>query len=139
VETEVLPSKSTIPLPQSEPLEEVEPESIMGKVWGKLIVEETGAEITLSSGKSEILLGRTDPVRNIYPDVDLTLHGGELNGVSRMHARLEMQGNEITIEDLNSTNYTFLNRQKLEPGQRYPIQSGDEIRLGLLRMEYLVS
>ncbi len=124
-------------MPQFEPPVETAPEIDLGIVWGKLVVEETEAEIVLPPGKTEILIGRSDPVRNIFPDVDLTLHGGELNGVSRMHARLARQGAEMTIEDLNSTNFTFLNRQKLEPGQRYPVQSGDEIRLGLLRMEYL--
>jgi pSer/pThr/pTyr-binding forkhead associated (FHA) protein len=38
---------------------------------------------------------------------------------------------------LNSTNYTFLNRQRLQPGQRYPLKQNDEIRLGLLVLEYV--
>jgi len=131
---EIIPPAST-----PEPSMEIAPARELGVVWGKLIVGETGAEILLPTGKSELLIGRSDPVRNVFPDVDLTLHGGEISGVSRMHARLEMQGAEKTIEDLNSTNYTFLNRQKLEPGQRYPIHPGDEIRLGLLRLEYLAN
>ena len=136
---EIPASPSAVTSPQSAPELQVEsaPVSDLGVVWGKLIVGDTGAEILLPTGKSELLIGRSDPVRNIFPDVDLTPHGGELNGVSRMHAKLEIQGADKMIEDLNSTNFTFLNRQKLEPGQRYPIHNGDEIRLGLLRLEYL--
>jgi len=103
----------------------------------KLIVEETGSEINIPVGKSEILIGRSDPVRNVYPDIDMTPYGGELNGVSRMHARLILKDINIFIEDLNSTNFTFLNREKLQPGQQYQIHHGDTIRLGLLRLEYL--
>jgi uncharacterized OB-fold protein len=129
---------STTPLEDEPPLpEEKAPVIEQVIVWGKMIVGESGTEIYLPQGKAELLIGRSDPVRSIFPDVDLTLHGGELSGVSRMHARLVIQGSEKTIEDLNSTNYTFLNRQKLEPGQRYPLHSGDEIRLGLLNIKYL--
>ncbi len=42
----------------------------------------------------------------------------------------------IYIEDLNSTNFTFLNRIRLQPGQAYPLKDGDEIRLGVLTLEY---
>jgi hypothetical protein len=104
--------------------------------WGKLLVVAAGGEIHLPASKNELLVGRSDPVRNIYPDVDLTSFGGDSRGVSRAHARLMRQGSQVFIEDLNSTNFTFLNQQKLEPGQRYPIKHGDEIRLGLLTLEY---
>jgi hypothetical protein len=104
---------------------------------GKLIVREANVTIALPVGKSEILLGRSDPVRNIFPDVDLTPFGGEKAGVSRRHARLILQGFQLYLEDLNSTNFTFLNQQKLQSGQLYPVIPGDEIRVGLLAMDYL--
>jgi pSer/pThr/pTyr-binding forkhead associated (FHA) protein len=92
--------------------------------------------IPLPAGKTELLLGRTDPVREIFPDVDLADYGGDKHGVSRSHARLSQSGHQLLLEDLNSTNFTFLNQRKLEPGQRYPLNDGDEIRLALLVMEY---
>lgn len=103
---------------------------------GKLIVRETRAVILLPPGRSELVLGRTDPVRNIFPDVDLTPYGGEKGGVSRMHARLILEANLLYLEDLNSTNFTFLNKQKIYPGQRYLLKHGDEVRVGLLTLEY---
>jgi len=103
---------------------------------GKLIVRETGEDIFLPLDKGEVLLGRADPVRNVYPDLDLTPYSGEKMGVSRVHAKIFTGGLKLYIEDLNSTNYTFLNRQKLTPGQRFEIVSGDEIRLGLLVLDF---
>jgi pSer/pThr/pTyr-binding forkhead associated (FHA) protein len=104
--------------------------------FGKLMVRDSNAMIDLPAGKSEMILGRSDPVRNIFPDVDLTPYGGEKSGVSRRHARLMVQDAQVYIEDLNSTNFTFLNQQKLKPGQLYLVVPGDEIRVGLLVMDY---
>ena len=42
----------------------------------RLIVEADNQEFDLS-GKDNIIIGREDAVSNIYPDVDLTPHGGE--------------------------------------------------------------
>jgi hypothetical protein len=119
------------------PLSEAAVQSGVAYISGKLIVRTTHAEISLPPGKTELTIGRSDPVRGVFPDVDLTTHGGDTSGVSRLHARLTIQGAQVFVEDLNSTNYTFLNRQRLQPGQRYPLKQNDEIRLGLLVLEYV--
>jgi pSer/pThr/pTyr-binding forkhead associated (FHA) protein len=95
----------------------------------KLVVEADSYVFDLT-GKSEITIGREDAVSNIYPDVDLTSHGGEEGGVSRLHAKIYNQGAQYMIEDQNSTNFTFVNKQKLAPKTPTPIKEGDEIRLG---------
>ncbi|MFC1878933.1 FHA domain-containing protein [Chloroflexota bacterium] len=115
------------------------PASAVTQITGKLVVQATKAEIVLSPGKTVMYIGRSDPVRNIFPDIDLTIHGGDSSGVSRRHARLSLQNSQIYLEDLNSTNFTFVNRQKLQPGQKQVISHGDEIRLGLLTLEYFSS
>ena len=101
----------------------------------KLVVESDGKTFDLA-GKSEILIGREDPISNIYPDVDLTPHGGEDGGVSRLHAKIFLQGNQYMIEDENSTNFTFVNKQKLAPKTPTPINNGDEIRLGRVVLKF---
>jgi pSer/pThr/pTyr-binding forkhead associated (FHA) protein len=122
-------------VPETGPISE--PASgVLVQVKGRLIVRSSGADIPLPHGKAEATMGRSDPVRGIFPDVDLTRHGGESGGVSRLHARLIAEGTQMYIEDLNSTNYTFLNRQRLQAEQRYLLANGDEIRLGLLVLEY---
>lgn len=106
-------------------------------VPGRLIVRDTNAVLPFPPNKSEILIGREDPVNNIFPDMDLTDHGGDRGGVSRRHARIFTQGDQVFIEDLNSTNYTYVNQQKLVPGQPHPLRDGDEIRLGKILLIYL--
>jgi pSer/pThr/pTyr-binding forkhead associated (FHA) protein len=101
----------------------------------KLVVEADGKTFDLG-GKSEILIGREDPVSNIYPDVDLTPHGGEDGGVSRLHAKIFLQNGQYMIEDENSTNFTFVNKQKLAPKTPTPINNGDEIRLGRVVLKF---
>jgi predicted amidophosphoribosyltransferase len=95
----------------------------------RLVVSASGAEIPLP-GKDEIIVGREDPVSGIYPDVDLTPHGGEEGGVSRRHARIVAEGGNYYVVDLDSTNFTFVNKQKVAPGTRQQLQPGDEIRFG---------
>lgn len=102
----------------------------------RLVVIGKGNEIRLSFQKTEIMLGRTDPISDIYPDIDLTPYDGDRRGISRKHARIYFVPEGIFIEDLGSTNFTFLNRYRLEPGKRYPLHDGDEIRLGLLVLTY---
>lgn len=95
----------------------------------RLVVSASGAEIPLPA-KSEIIVGREDPVSGIYPDVDLTPHGGEEGGVSRRHARIVVDGGNYFVVDLDSTNFTFVNKQKLTPGTQQQVQPGEEIRFG---------
>jgi len=95
----------------------------------RLVVAASGAEIPLPAGV-EILIGREDPVSGVYPDVDLTPHGGEDGGVSRRHARLIVEGGQYFVEDLDSTNFTFVNKQKVAPKSRQLLNDGDEIRCG---------
>jgi pSer/pThr/pTyr-binding forkhead associated (FHA) protein len=86
--------------------------------------------------RKEWLVGRSDPVRGIFPEVDLSTYGGDQSGVSRRHARLISQKDQRFISDLNSTNFTFVNGEKLQPGQLYPLKNKDEIRFGLLVVDY---
>jgi hypothetical protein len=95
----------------------------------RLTLKEDGTEFALE-GKSEYLIGREDPVSNIYPDIDLTPHHGEDYGVSRMHAKIIQQSGQYLVEDLNSTNFTYVNRQRLAAKTPTPIKDGDELRFG---------
>jgi hypothetical protein len=82
-----------------------------------------------AAGEAE-LIGREDPVSGIYPEVDLTPHGGDEGGVSRRHARLIVEAGQYYVEDLDSTNFTFVNKQKLAPRTRTLVKDADEIRCG---------
>lgn len=50
--------------------------------------------------------------------------------VSRMHARIFKEGNEIYLEDLNSTNGTYKNGLQLQPYEKRCLETEDEIMVG---------
>ena len=52
------------------------------------------------------------------------------NGSSRQHARLSVDGDTLYIEDLNSTNGTFVNDLRLARNQTTPLRIGETVRLG---------
>ncbi len=101
----------------------------------RLIVEADNQEFDLS-GKDNITIGREDAVSNIFPDVDLTPHGGEEGGVSRLHARIFVENGQYLLEDENSTNFTFLNRQRLAAKTPTPVHDNDEIKLGRVLLRF---
>src|SRR6266704_1217460 len=101
----------------------------------RLIVEADNQEFDLS-GKDNVTIGREDAVSNIFPDVDLTPHGGEEGGVSRLHARIFVENGQYMIEDENSTNFTFLNRQRLTGKTPTPLHDNDEIKLGRVLLRF---
>lgn len=54
---------------------------------------------------------------------------------STRHARIERQGSVLVLEDLNSTNGTYLNEEPLQGPQ--PLHHGDRIRIGDCELTYL--
>jgi pSer/pThr/pTyr-binding forkhead associated (FHA) protein len=101
----------------------------------RLTVEGTTTTFDLA-GKATVVLGREDAPSNSFPDIDLTPYGAEEGGVSRLHARLILSGNDWAIEDLESTNFTFVNRKRIAPKTPTPLNDGDEIRLGRVGLRF---
>ena len=97
----------------------------------KLVIQRgrsAGKEFLLND--DEMQIGRWDADGGIFPDVDLDADDPEAK-VSRRHARITHRGHEYFIEDLGSTNGTFINRgRRLLPGDRQPLRDGDEIIVG---------
>lgn len=54
--------------------------------------------------------------------------------VSKRHVRIERDGDRFVVQDLQSTNGTFVNGQPLLGAQ--PLQSGDEIRVGETKLQF---
>ena len=60
--------------------------------------------------------------------------------VSRRHARIQILNNQFLIEDLGSTNGTFVNRgPRLLPGNKQPLKNGDEIIVGKTFLKFVVN
>lgn len=134
--------RSETDMPTPPPVEPLAPTS--GPVEGapaerpapRLIIQPDGIMMTLAPGRDIYVIGREDPSSGSYPDVDLVPFGGEEGGVSRQHAQITRRGEAYFIEDLNSVNYTFVNKKKIAVGIDHPLQDGDEIRLGRVLMRF---
>ncbi|NNJ11627.1 FHA domain-containing protein [Chloroflexales bacterium ZM16-3] len=100
-----------------------------------LVVINSGRRINLEAGE-ELVVGRKDNQRGIFPDVDLGLDGGYDAGVSRRHAIITPYGQGYALEDLASANGTFVNGRKLPPQSPAPIQHGDELKFGTLILRF---
>lgn len=82
--------------------------------------------------KEKYVVGRADSKSGNYPDIDLTPYGALDQGVSRVHATFQRTDNTLTLIDMNSSNGTYLNGQRMVPNQPRVLQDGDEVRFGKL-------
>src|SRR5699024_4044554 len=98
-----------------------------------LLVRPSGASLPLPAA-AQAIVGRADPVATFLPDLDLTPYGAVEAAVGRRHARIFLQGGQIMVEDLDSTNGSFRNGARLAPRQPAPLANGDELRLGKLAL-----
>ncbi|PUA79929.1 FHA domain-containing protein [Nocardioides currus] len=82
---------------------------------------------------TSILIGRASRSRNITPDIDLASD----TGISRRHAQLTTDGSRWWVEDLGSSNGTYvggaldtLPKTPVAAGQKQEVRTGDRIYLG---------
>jgi hypothetical protein len=104
----------------------------------RLVIQGSNAHLNLPPDKEEIVLGREDSVSGVFPEINLEPFGAQDAGVSRRHLKIRHSGNKWMVEDLNSVNGTFLNRQRLAPAQLTQLKHGDELRLGKLALIFYV-
>ncbi|HQR40527.1 MAG TPA: FHA domain-containing protein, partial [Blastocatellia bacterium] len=113
--------------------------AVLGSSPARLIIERggrIGKEFAVGTGETNI--GRWDADGGIFPDVDLDQDDPEAK-VSRRHARIIQEKGQFYIEDLGSTNGTFINRgRRLLPGNRHPLNNGDEIIVGKTFLKFVV-
>src|SRR5713226_8397138 len=67
---------------------------------------------------ASLILGR-------QPDADICL---ESQAVSRHHARILCENDEIFVEDLNSSNGTYVNGKRIR--ERVPLSKDDMLQIG---------
>jgi len=80
--------------------------------------------------RDESVIGRWDADNGIFPDIDLDTVDHEAK-ISRRHARILARDEKFYLEDLGSTNGTYINRgRRLLPGTPQPLTDGDEIIVG---------
>lgn len=69
------------------------------------------------------------PNGQIPPDIDLS-GVTDSDIVSRVHADIRVEGDTFYVEDLGSSNGTYVNNLPLQKGDRHRLRPGDRIALG---------
>jgi FHA domain len=110
------------------------PEALPAGAQPKLVVirgQKLNVEYPLYEGHN--FIGRSDekPV-----DVDLDdQEPPDRVWTSRQHALVTFENNTLAIEDLNSANGTFVNRNRVYPGSKCPLKVGDIVQIGTVQMK----
>ena len=84
------------------------------------------APSTSTTASASIRIGRR-------PDLELSLPFAPLSGVHARLVRLDASG-EWLLEDLGSTNGTFVGGERLKPGDKHPIAAGTPIKLAEIKV-----
>lgn len=92
-----------------------------------------GVPLVVRLENTSVLIGRASRSRNITPDIDLSSD----NGISRRHAQLTTDGSRWWVEDLGSSNGTYvggnvgaLPTTPVPPGQKQEVSPDDRIYVG---------
>ncbi|NCC32174.1 MAG: FHA domain-containing protein [Chloroflexia bacterium] len=94
------------------------------------VIADGGQMLKLPTDRAEIIVGREDPVSSIFPEIDLTSFGGETGGVSRKHARITHKDGQWMLTDLDSTNHTRINGERLLPNVPTPLPDKAKVQFG---------
>ena len=106
-----------------------------GKKAFKLIISKgqfAGTEFELEQGEN--VIGRWDPESGSIPDINLEKEDVEAK-ISRKHAVVVVNGNQVTVEDMQSLNGTQVNHNDIQPGMKCLMHEDDELIIGKVFME----
>jgi len=108
-----------------------------GKSREVLLLVDSGVRRVSLRNEVSYLLGRFSRSKPRGNHIDLAPFGARDKGVSRIHAQLHMEDDNLYITDLDSTNGTFLDGVKLLPHQNHKVRQGSEILLGRMHMQVM--
>lgn len=91
-----------------------------------------GVPVVVPLKTMSVLVGRTSRSRNIHPDIDLATD----NGISRRHCQLTTDGKRWWVEDLGSSNGTYVGGP-VGPLPTVPIRPGEKREIGPDERVYL--
>ena len=103
----------------------------------KAVLSFKGPRLELAATGSIFKLGDRVVVGREDPHLEIDLEGyPDAKYISHHHAQLTRVNDQQYIEDLSSSNGTYVNNRKLGSGQIEPLRTGDIIRFGKLEMTY---
>jgi pSer/pThr/pTyr-binding forkhead associated (FHA) protein len=93
----------------------------------RLLHLQTSASLELPQSLTVVHIGK--PNDRIPPDIDVSgFPDSEI--VSRIHADIRLEGDAYYLEDVGSSNGTYINNVPLPMGNRHRLRPGDRIALG---------
>lgn len=95
-----------------------------GKPPERLVLHQPGSEPKSFDIGDELIIGRGDKCHVVLNDTYS----------SQIHARLFQKNGQLFIEDMGSTNGTYLNRRKVT--SPVPVGRGDRARIGKTELEF---
>ena len=105
----------------------VVPQTQIQSFTAKLLHVQTDTSMELPIGLSLLHIGK--PNDRIPPDIDVSGFP-ESEIVSRVHANIRIEGDVYYIEDVGSSNGTYVNNLPLAAGNRHRLRPGDRVALG---------
>ncbi len=93
------------------------------------------ASVIQARVRDEMTIGRFDGRMSIIPDINLEPFNAYQMGVSRRHAVMFSNNNQLMLRDLGSANGTYINDRRLEPLINYRVNHGDTIAVGKLHLQ----
>lgn len=126
------PPSMSIPAPLEADLSATPPPTATGATQlqlteAKLFHVQTNTSVELPRQLSILHIGK--PNDRIPPTIDVSgFPNSEI--VSRVHADIRVEGDTYYIEDVGSSNGTYINNLPLPPGNRHRLRAGDRIALG---------
>jgi CRP-like cAMP-binding protein len=101
----------------------------------RLVGEESASEFFLNR-EGDTLVGRSDPVTGITPDVDLTPLDPQ-RSTSRRHAKLYLMADTYYVmEEIGVMNGTYVNGHRLATGVPVAVNNGDVLKFGLVSLTF---
>lgn len=86
--------------------------------------------------ESSVVVGRSYPQTELFPGVDLSPFDAYQRGVSRHHAILQLEDQQVVIRDNSSANGTLLNGKRIRPELSYPLRNGDIVSLAKMQLKF---
>ncbi|NJN08195.1 MAG: FHA domain-containing protein [Richelia sp. RM2_1_2] len=123
-EPEATPAPAPAPIPVASPSPS---RTQLQQVSARLVHVKTDTQIELPQNLSVIHIGKAND--RVPPDIDVSgLENSEV--VSRIHADIRVEGDAYYIEDVGSSNGTYVNGMSLLPGNRHRLRPGDKVSMG---------
>jgi hypothetical protein len=99
------------------------------------VIEPVRAAWEMPVSQAPMLLGRASTAEGHRPDFDMTFYD-EGDYVSRRHARITRTPGGYFVTDLDSSNGTTVNGQRLAPHRARQLRNGDRIKVGLVVIRF---